>query len=220
MLQELAMKAPIEIAAYCVMGNHVHILAEGDLSELSHVIRRLNLSYAIYYNSKKERVGHVFQDRFKSQMITDEEYLLRCLRYIHNNPVKAQAVTSPEQYRHSSFQEYFSPKSILNSRQADRILEYFDHNLHTFREFHAGQDDDEYLEIPEQIQEEMVNRGMKIIGQYIKNEKLTEVGELKANPRVLEKVVVELHTHTNMSNHRIGQLLGVSEYYVRKTVLR
>jgi len=58
--------------------------------DISRIMRRINTAYAYYFNKKYNRVGHVFQDRFKSETIEDEPYLLSAIRYIHNNPEKSK----------------------------------------------------------------------------------------------------------------------------------
>jgi len=60
-------------------------------------MKHLGVSYVYWYNRKYERRGHLFQDRFKSECIEDDAYLLTVIRYIHNNPVKAAIVHKPEQ---------------------------------------------------------------------------------------------------------------------------
>ncbi|WP_171011458.1 transposase [Haloimpatiens lingqiaonensis] len=76
----------IEIYAYCLMDTHVHILIYSKGADISKFMHGVNLSYALYYNKKYKRKGHVFSDRFKSKLILDEIYLLNCSSYIHNNP--------------------------------------------------------------------------------------------------------------------------------------
>ena len=63
----------------------------------------------LYFNRKYSRVGHLFQDRFKSESIDTDAYLLMALRYIHRNPVKAGLCARAEEYRRSSMNEYLSP---------------------------------------------------------------------------------------------------------------
>ena len=77
-----------QLHAYCLMSNHVHLLIrEGDTS-ISEAMRRINTSYAYYFNWKYERTGHLFQDRFRSEAVEDDRYLMALVRYIHQNPVK------------------------------------------------------------------------------------------------------------------------------------
>ena len=78
-----------QLYAYCLMGNHVHlVLREGD-EPLELVFKRLGASYAYYYNWKYQLQGHLFQDRFRSEPINDDAYVMDVLRYICQNPVKA-----------------------------------------------------------------------------------------------------------------------------------
>lgn len=92
--------------AYCLMDNHVHLLIQPSNGlELGQVVKRINVAYAMHFNNHYERVGHLFQDRYKSEPVDDREYFFELIRYIHNNPVKAQICRTPDLYPHSSFCE-------------------------------------------------------------------------------------------------------------------
>jgi len=77
-----------DLYAYCLMSNHVHLLVREVEESVSGIMKRIGTSYVYWYNNKYERVGHLFQDRFKSENIEDDAYLLAVVRYIHQNPVK------------------------------------------------------------------------------------------------------------------------------------
>ena len=68
------------------------MLLHEKVESLESIMKRVGVSYASWYNKKQERVGHVFQDRYKSEPIDSDAYLLSVLRYIHNNPIEAQLV--------------------------------------------------------------------------------------------------------------------------------
>ena len=89
LINDIKKEFGIKVYAYCLMSNHVHMLAKDVNEKLSFAMRRLNSRYAMYYNKKNDRVGYVFSDRYKSEVIETREYFLTCLRYIHQNPVKA-----------------------------------------------------------------------------------------------------------------------------------
>jgi len=74
------------------MGNHVHLLIKEETEELGVIMRRIGASYVYWYNRKYNRCGHLFQDRYKSEVVEDERYLLTVLRYIHQNLLKAGMV--------------------------------------------------------------------------------------------------------------------------------
>lgn len=95
-----------KIHCYCLMDNHVHLIVQSDL--LSEYMHRLAVSYATFFNSKYNRTGHLFQNRFRSEVLETEGSVLRCSRYILQNPVKAGLATSVFTYRWSSWQCYFN----------------------------------------------------------------------------------------------------------------
>ena len=78
-----------EIYAYCLMGNHIHLLIKPDKEPLELIFKRIGSRYVYWYNWKYNRTGHLFQDRFKSEPVDSDEYFLTVLRYIHCNPVKS-----------------------------------------------------------------------------------------------------------------------------------
>lgn len=115
MLQSSLAASSVELYAWCLMGNHVHLLMHAPLSHISDCLKRLCGSYAQYFNRKSGRTGHLFQERFKSEPINDEGYLLTVIRYIHDNPSKA-GVSSMQEYRWSSYQEYVHDPILCNTQ--------------------------------------------------------------------------------------------------------
>lgn len=99
-------KSGYKVFAYCLMGNHIHLLLKEENEELGIVMRRIGASYVYWYNEKYGRCGHLFQDRYKSEPVENEKYLLTVLRYIHQNPLKAGVVKDVASYRWSSYWEY------------------------------------------------------------------------------------------------------------------
>lgn len=94
------------IYAWCLMGNHVHLLIKETDEPIGDVMKRIASSYVYYYNRKYDRVGHLFQERFKSQPVEDWPYFLTLLRYIHQNSLKPHLVKDLKDYRWSSWNEY------------------------------------------------------------------------------------------------------------------
>ena len=95
----------VEWYAWCLMNNHVHLLLRGPIEEISSCLKKTLGAYAIYFNAKSGRVGHLFQGRFRSEPVDTDEYLLGVTCYIHNNPVKA-GISRVDGYPWSSYQEY------------------------------------------------------------------------------------------------------------------
>ena len=93
---------------YVLMTNHVHLVLEtqeegGNLAE---IMKGINLSYAQYYKRRYDHVGHFWQDRYKSILISKDQYLLACGSYVELNPVRAGLVRDPKDYRWSSYLAY------------------------------------------------------------------------------------------------------------------
>lgn len=95
----------LEILAWCLMDNHVHLLLAGDINEIAKLVKGLFGGYARHFNKTYGRTGPLFESRFKSEAINDKEYLLSTVRYIHQNPVKAN-VGSLDSYPWSSYNEF------------------------------------------------------------------------------------------------------------------
>jgi len=114
-----------EIYAYCLMGNHVHLLMKEGKEEISNTMKRIGTSYVHWYNWQYDRKGHLFQDRFKSEAVENDTYLLTALRYVHQNPVKAGLAKNGADYKWSSYMEYIGKEEITDT---GFILEMFDTN--------------------------------------------------------------------------------------------
>jgi len=93
--------------AYCLMGNHIHLLIKEEKEDLGIAMRRIGASFVYWYNWKYDRTGHLFQDRYKSEVVEDEKYLLTVLRYIHQNPIKADLVKDIKEYSFLQGDRYF-----------------------------------------------------------------------------------------------------------------
>lgn len=90
--------------AYCLMNNHYHLIIETPDGNLSAGMRQLNGVYTQAFNRQHNRVGHLFQGRYKGILIQKDSHLLEVCRYVVLNPVRAKAVKKPEQWRWSSYQ--------------------------------------------------------------------------------------------------------------------
>lgn len=102
-LEKAVERYGIRIHTYCLMTNHYHLLVETPLANLSSAMKWINVSYASYFNRKRNRTGHLFQGRFKSILVQADAYLKQLSRYIHLNPVRAKMVEEPGAYEWSSY---------------------------------------------------------------------------------------------------------------------
>jgi len=99
-------KSGATLYAWCLMGNHVHLLLREGREEIGKTMKRLGAGYVRYYNGKNGRSGGLFQDRYRSECVESDEYFLTVVRYIHQNPVKAGLCGKCKEWKYSSYREY------------------------------------------------------------------------------------------------------------------
>ncbi len=104
----------IDVLAYCLMDNHVHLLLCAE-AELSMFIKKIASSYVYYFNHKYDRIGHLFQDRYKSEAVDTDEYLLVAARYILQNPQKA-GICQTKDYQWNSWNEIVTGIGLCNAQ--------------------------------------------------------------------------------------------------------
>lgn len=93
-----------KLYSFCLMPNHVHLVLEVEGSNtLQKIMRSLNLSYTLYFNLKYNKVGHLWQDRFKSKIIEKDKYFLTCIDYIESNPLRASLAGNITEYPWNSY---------------------------------------------------------------------------------------------------------------------
>ena len=101
-LQEVAKEFKLNIHSFCLMNNHYHLLVENKKENLSDAMRQIGSRYASYFNKTYKRVRHLWQDRFKSWYVMDENYLFTLFKYIESNPVKAHISSKIGEYKYSA----------------------------------------------------------------------------------------------------------------------
>ena len=132
-----------ELFAYCLMGNHVHLLMRTKNENLDKIFKRIGARYVYWYNWKYQRSGHLFQDRFRSEPINNDRSLLAVLRYIHQNPLKVKLCDTLKEYQWSSYHEYIG-SSISNLVDTRLLLEMTE--LDEFIRFNNTTNSDVFLE--------------------------------------------------------------------------
>jgi len=96
----------LTLHAYCWMENHVHMALQVKDKPLSKLMQNISQRYTHWFNKRHDRVGHLFQGRYKAILVDKDAYLLELIRYIHLNPVRADMVTDPSDYLLSSHAAY------------------------------------------------------------------------------------------------------------------
>jgi REP element-mobilizing transposase RayT len=112
LLQEGIERYRYRLHAFCLMSNHVHLLIEVSCIPLSRIMQNLSFRYTRYINARKNKIGHLFQGRYKALLIDGDSYLMELVRYIHCNPARVGLVTNLDTYKWSSHQTYLGRNSI------------------------------------------------------------------------------------------------------------
>ena len=206
-MKKKAVKYSVEIYAYCVMSNHIHMIVKCDLKILSAYMKELNFDYAIYHNVKNGKCGHVFQGRFYSSCIETEAYLISCIRYIHNNPVRAYIVSDILDYPYSSAGEYFSEKHNCISDQIFKIIKERFPNKKEFYEFHNIFDNQEFIDIEDEKSEYDFQRIKFILNEFIEERNIATVKIVKNVPLIRNQFVERCMEESKMPRKKIENFL-------------
>lgn len=217
------MKSPnkFHILAYCLMKNHVHLLVKTGEEPLEKSIQRINISYVDYFNKKYSRVGHLYQNRYRSEAVENEDYFLTCARYIHNNPVKAGITAKADDYRWSSFGEYVSP-SAGNLVETETLLSLFSQQtqeaVQMLRDFtYASSADVVMDEDLTDCELEKASVRQKVLDILIaNNESLESFLQLNANARYA--LIREILSKTEISGRELAKILGVGKNMVHRAI--
>jgi putative transposase len=229
------------VHAYCLMGNHYHLLLETPAGNLSQIMRHINGAYTTYFNIKRKRSGHLFQGRYKAILVEFDEYALELSRYIHLNPVRVGMVARPEEYRWSSYKNYIGQSVAPTWLKMETTLDYFGKKkkeamkkYRSFVEDLLGKEYDnpfrntfgaavlgtaEFIEMvtSEHLSEKGLDRAVPGIRQFKSNPKPEEILKAVAavmgvNVKLARQVGMYLcHKYSGKKLREIGNLFGVGE---------
>jgi putative transposase len=201
--------------AYCIMDNHFHLLIKELVEDISTIMKRVNTAYAYYFNHKYERVGHVFQDRFRSEAIENDAYLIQVVRYIHNNPVKASLCNSHIQYPWSSYHQYINQKPGLVD--FNEILNLFSSNkkksIEAFIDF--SNLDAKYPIMDIDYKQEIEDHLKGVMMDFLSCQNRTNI-DVEINTVFRDQLIQHLKKESNASIRQIAAFLGVNKNIVHK----
>jgi len=134
LLQKMVNSHKVHLFSYVLMDTHFHLLLKTEEANLSQAMQLLNSSYAHWFNYKHMRKGHLFQDRYKSYLILNFQYLFNISSYISLNPVEAGMVdaSEPEKYKWGSFHYFFSQKDAPSWLKITEFLKLCEINAKEF----------------------------------------------------------------------------------------
>jgi len=199
---------------YCLMDNHIHLLIRENDESISKVIKRISSSYVYWYNQKYERCGHLFQERFKSEVVETDPYFIVVLRYIHQNPLKAGMTKDIRKYLWSSYQEYIGTPTVVN---IDFVLDIFSVDrrsaVELFRTYTNEKTTDECLDY-----KESVNLSDKEVMDYLQQEgigTISQLQRLKKDNR--DEIIRKMKEMQGITIRQLARMTGISKSGIDRT---
>lgn len=204
---------------FVLMANHVHMVIYDENDNLSKIMHKICSSYAKYFNNKYDRVGHLFQDRYKSISINDEKYLINLVSYIHNNPYKAK-IGNLDDYKWSSYKDYVGNEGT-NITDTDFILSLFGENkakaLKQFVSYNKKIDKKEYLKIELESAGSLNDEdAIQYIEEHMKLENFLEI--LMFNSEIRDKYIYEIYKIEGIRVEQISRILGINKRKIERII--
>lgn len=208
-------KSDYELYAFCLMHNHLHLLIKEVSTPVSLLMKGVGVSYAYYFNQKYGRVGHLFQGRYRSEVIDSEFYFLGCSRYIHNNPVVAGLVSMPEEYPWSSYKTYLGSPQWKKLLDLDTLLTYLANDLAKavlrLQDFTTASNEDAFLEYEAEYRSPVLPRAHwdKFLAELLGRHDIT-LEQLKSTPDIDRRNIIirEIKSGSNLPVRELAELLG------------
>lgn len=203
----------INILAYCIMNNHAHLLIYSEKNYyLSKFMQRVNTSYSHFYNYFNKRVGYVFRDRYLSQDILNQNQLYNCLKYIHNNPVKAKMVYQMSEYKYSSYREFFGKKRIINKESIKLLFGSSNDYIDLFNLIHNTFNECDFIDLKDKEIQEYIFEFKKIYK--------VEMKDLYKERNLLQLFINNARKQTDVKIIELAQILGISKSTVSNYIIK
>ncbi len=210
------------VHTYCWMKNHAHLVIQVSSIPLSKIMQNISFRYTLYINNKYGKTGHLFQGRYKAVLVDPENYLLQLVRYINLNPVKANIVNKPEEYKWSSYRAFIG-KCSCDWLTMDYILKLFSENradaLDQYWHFVMEKEEEEVLK---DLESGNINKYM--LGDELFAEQALEKSEnIDQNSMSIEKIISTVCRWFDITKeqltsrdrtHKLGRIRAIIGYLI------
>ena len=214
-LCDASMLYDVKVHAYVMMRNHYHLLIETSKENLSNYMKHINASYAIYFNKKYQRTGHLWQGRFKSWFVTQESYLYALVAYIEYNPIKAKIVKKLGEYKYSSYPAFSEQVEPISCLRSSLVFEKYP-NITERIEFIQYAHDERILD--------EIRKASNLVVTSIK-EKKTNIHKLEKELKKVKdiqernKLIIEANKE-GFSQHLLSKVTDLSQSQVGRIILK
>lgn len=197
-----------ELYAYCLMPNHIHLLIKENDEDISKIMKRIGCRFVYWYNAKYQRVGHLFQDRFRSEPIETDDYFLCALRYIHQNPVKGKLVENCAEYPYSSYQWYYENGILVDKEKALSMI-----SIKQFGEYHEKTEEKSFIELTESKKILTDENAEEIYDALMNAENIHDISILNKDDK---KAIIKKLKENGLSIRQVTTLTGLTKRQVEK----
>ena len=212
-LEDCKKISEFDIFAYCLMGNHIHLLIKENKEPLETIFKRIGSRFVYWYNIKYDRQGHLFQDRYKSEPVNDDDYFVVALRYILRNPVKAGLCKTAGDYRYSCYNDYIEKgnQSIVDTEKGLSLI-----GEENFVEYINAENDDRCLEIETTSKVRITDEKAKdLIRQKTK---CNSISDFQGLPKEKRDKLLKVLRSQGLSIRQINRLTGIPKGIVERVV--
>ena len=206
-------KGEFFLFGYCLMNNHVHMLIKEN-EEIGISIKRITVSYVQWYNNKYGREGHLFQNRYRSEVVENERYLLVVLRYIHQNPLKAKIENKIGEYTWSSYKDYldyYDKKEISEIVDTEMIYGYYKNKIN-FEKYTKEINKDECLEYIEKVKYTDDELQVVLKERY----GIDKISKMSIKER--NQLIRIIKNDIDISNRQLARVLNIGRGIVEKAI--
>ena len=214
-LKETKQEYECKLYAYVIMSNHVHLVIYDPKDKISEIIHKIGTKYGMYFNSKYGRIGHVFQNRFKSICVDTEEYLKNLIRYVHQNPEK-DGICPMMDYHWSSYREYIYKENVTDT---EFVLSLFHPNkeraIKLYIEFCQGINH-EYSDAEFEIENKLTDEEALDCIKRMLNIEVNDV--LACNIQERNRYIYWMSQIKGIRVRQISRFLGIGTSYLYKVI--
>lgn len=204
-----------DLYSYILMDNHIHLLIMDKGDSLSKIVQSLATSYAMYFNKKYNRIGHVFYNRFKSKYVESFPYFLNIIRYIHFNCEKA-TICAFDRFHWSSYHEFFRIATLVDTAKVFKMIEMdqeeFQHFHEEYRRLKGFENDNFELE-GINLDDELAIQKIK---EVFKIDNLVDIQNFNNKKR--DEIISEMTRIEGIKKSQLARILGVSERLIYRAI--
>jgi REP-associated tyrosine transposase len=205
----------VDLLAYCLMSNHVHLLLETPQGNLSKMMQAFQTSYTVYFNKRHGRTGHVFEQRYKAMLVEKDNYLLQVSRYIHLNAMSTKLAERAQDYRWCSYGSYLKGRGIPGLK-TETVLGQLNgsktRQLQQYREYVEGGQEERLKNPAPEVRQQIYVGGEEFIEATQKRGKALPITERRYSLRRIIKSVSAVTGigETEMRQRQRGEAIKAS----------